>query len=141
MESQSLVLGLLIAALSLLVVLWPFINVGRRDEAQASSPALESLVEQRDAIYAALRDLDFDYETGKLTDEDYHTQREVWVQRGVNVLKALDATQQTVREAGASIGRQLPEGEGPSSHEDVESVDAQIEAAIAERRHSGRQSA
>jgi len=59
----------------------------------------------------------------------------------VNVLKALDATQQTVREAGASIGRQLPEGEGPSSHEDVESVDAQIEAAIAERRHSGRQSA
>ncbi len=141
MESQSVVLGLLIAALSLLVVLWPFIGMGRRDEAQAGSPALDSLVEQREAIYAALRDLDFDYETGKLTEEDYHAQREVWVRRGVNTLKALDVAQQAARPSGASIIPQPPEGSGPSSQGDAESVDAQIEAAIAERRHSGRQSA
>jgi hypothetical protein len=133
MESQTLILGLVIVALSLLFVAWPFI-IPRRDK---SAPAngklngeLERLLVEREAMYAAIRDLDFDFETGKLTDEDHQQQRAAWVARGVDILKALDALQQQVGERGAVA---VPERAVPAGDDDL---DAQIEAAVASRRRT-----
>jgi hypothetical protein len=48
------------------------------------------LLAERNRIYAEIRDLDFDYKTNKLTDEDYAAQRYALVARGVDLLKRLD---------------------------------------------------
>jgi hypothetical protein len=142
MGSEALILGLIITALCLFFIVWPFVNVTRRSVAASSGAAttLESLLEQRETVFTALRDLDFDYETGKLTDEDYHAQRETWVERGVDVLKAIDAIQQHARETVP--GMEMP-GRGPRDEHvtaarpgTANDFDAQIEAAIAARRRS-----
>lgn len=134
MESQSLILGIIIAILSALIVLWPFITASRDEESAESR--MEQLVAQRDAIYATIRDLDFDFETGKLTEADYRAEREAWVERGVEVLKAIDALQE---ETGVSIpAGPAPEETPPpdgSERADLD-FDAQIEAAIASRRRT-----
>ncbi|GAB4478878.1 MAG: hypothetical protein Kow00124_23780 [Anaerolineae bacterium] len=49
------------------------------------------LLAERLAIYQELRDLDFDYKTDKLAEDDYKAQRYQLVARGVEVLKQLDA--------------------------------------------------
>jgi len=49
------------------------------------------LSHQRDAIYALIRELDTDHQTGKITEEDYRALRERYVSEGVSVLKQLDA--------------------------------------------------
>ncbi len=121
MAVESLILGAIIAALTVLIVFWPFMMAQAKDK-RSNNSELEVLVEQRDAIYTAIRDLDFDYETGKLEDDDYHLQRETWVQRGVEVLKALDVLQPA---AG--------NGYAPAPETDL---DVQIEAAISSRRHT-----
>ncbi len=48
------------------------------------------LLAERNRIYAEIRDLDFDYKTNKLTDEDYTAQRHALFAQGVDVLKRLD---------------------------------------------------
>jgi hypothetical protein len=131
MESQTLVLGIIIAALCLLFVLWPFINLGSRDRTRAESSTLESLYEQRKVLYTTIRDLDFDYDTGKLTEDDYLAQREVWVQRGVEILKALDHVQQQMGDSAPAVDLRSPVQASSNGNGDL---DAQIEAAVASRR-------
>jgi hypothetical protein len=56
-------------------------NIGARAE----------LATRRDAVYALIRELDADYQTGKLNTEDYQALRERYVADGVSILKQLDA--------------------------------------------------
>jgi hypothetical protein len=65
----------------------------------------DKLMVERDALYAAIRDLDFDFQTGKLLEVDYRTMREKYAARGVEILKELDA----MPEAGG--GKAAAEGE------------------------------
>jgi hypothetical protein len=135
MEPQSLTLGVIIIALAVLFVFWPFVSRRSRDEDEVSTQ-VESLIIQRDAIYTTIRDLDFDYETGKVTEEDYHAQRETWVQRGIAVLKALDAWQEegafvpAPSSANGHLGGTQPDADRTRSAD----LDDQIEAAVRARR-------
>jgi len=49
------------------------------------------LITRRDAIYALIRELDADHQTGKINDEDYQALRQRYVTEGVAVLKQMDA--------------------------------------------------
>lgn len=71
-------------------VLWPFIS-GRKSRAPRKPTELEQLRAEQNAVLAAIRDVDFDYQTGKLLEADYTTQRETLVERGVSLLKRIDA--------------------------------------------------
>jgi hypothetical protein len=88
----SAALGLL-AAISALCVALPLVGGGDRRALPALSAAqLErvALRERRDAAYAALRELELDHTTGKLTDEDYARARAALRAEAVGVLAALD---------------------------------------------------
>ncbi len=69
-------------------------NVGpagqRRKQSTGSLRRRADLLAERNRIYAALRDLDFDYQTGKVADEDYAAQRRPLVTQGVEVLQQID---------------------------------------------------
>ena len=75
-----------------------------------SSPSsgLGDLFAQRDGIYATLRDLDQDYQLGKLDDADYKTRRERQLARAAVVLKELDAWRE--RSSSGSHRSRLPPG-------------------------------
>ncbi|MCS6859149.1 MAG: hypothetical protein NZT92_02375 [Abditibacteriales bacterium] len=76
-------------------VLYPLLrrpSRAERWEAQLNG-AVGSLQEQRDAIYAALKELDFDFQTGKLSSEDYESLRSRYRQRAVAILQQIDEVQ------------------------------------------------
>jgi NADH pyrophosphatase NudC (nudix superfamily) len=50
-----------------------------------------ALLAERNRIYAAIRELDFDYSTNKVSDIDYAAQRHALVAQGVETLQQLDA--------------------------------------------------
>lgn len=62
---------------------------GQTDPARSDSPA-ESLAERQEAVLAALRDLDFDHEVGKVTEEDYNGQRQALLVEAASVTTQLD---------------------------------------------------
>jgi rRNA maturation endonuclease Nob1 len=82
---------------------------GREKGGQAPT---SELIARRDALYAALKDAEFDRETGKLTDEDYQAVRTRTMAEAAVVLRQLDHL--------------TPEAEA--------AVDAEIEQAIARMR-------
>lgn len=64
-----------------------------------SGDRLAELLARRDAVYEAIRDAEFDRETGKLTAEDYQLMRQRLTAEGVRLLQELDQVMQSdVRE-------------------------------------------
>jgi len=75
----ALVLGSLLALAAVLFVARPFLREpapasDRLDEPSELERRRLELVEERDRALAALRELEFDHRTGKVTDEDYRRQ-------------------------------------------------------------------
>jgi hypothetical protein len=85
-------------------VIWPLII--KRETAHRTKPSqLEQLHAEHEAVLIAIRDLDFDYQTGKLLQQDYTTQRELLIQRGVELLKQIDALESDTIEKAVQVRR------------------------------------
>jgi hypothetical protein len=73
MEAFALILGAALAAACVVFVARPLLGSGR-DSVDARTPDEEQrllLTEERDRALAALKELEFDHRTGKVSDEDY----------------------------------------------------------------------
>ncbi|MBO9308322.1 MAG: hypothetical protein J7551_00895 [Chloroflexi bacterium] len=80
------------SAFALLIILQPLLS--RRESAQGDFkvefgevPLVQQLAQEREAVLQALRDLEFDHQTGKIAQGDYLEQREVLLQRGAQLLQ------------------------------------------------------
>ena len=90
----ALVLAALVAVAAVLLVAVPFLRepVPRDDTLQepgGSKRALE-LAEERDRALAALKELEFDHRTGKLSDADYRELVGVYRRRAAAALQPLE---------------------------------------------------
>jgi hypothetical protein len=91
----ALALGVALAAIAVLLVALPFLREPVADDDRLDAPtpdeeAMLSLVEQRDRALAALKELEFDHRTGKITDDDYRRELGPLLQAAAAALKALD---------------------------------------------------
>ena len=90
-----LLLGFLLAVACVLLVAWPFLREpapadDRLDEPAAGETARVALAEERDRALAALKELEFDHRTGKVSDEDYRAQVGPLRRHAAEALRALD---------------------------------------------------
>lgn len=118
--------GLLIALMMSLIALW---LVGRPlwRGTRGAGPAESSLELQRDRlrdyysrVLTNIRDLDEDFATGKIESGSYQVEREVWVGRGIRLLRVQDEL-----DAEHSLTR---------AGSDAERIDRAIEAAVSAYR-------
>lgn len=119
--------GLLVGGIILLITLaWigsPFLKRRShlKNEDVLREKHRERLLMVYERVLTNIRDLDEDQATGKMQLGDYQQEREGWVQRGIDVLKALDDI-----EATSVIT--------PADGNDDQAIDSQIEEAIAAYR-------
>jgi hypothetical protein len=90
-----LVLGALLAVACVLLVARPFLRdpAPKNDRLDAPEPQEElrvALAEERDRALSALKELEFDHRTGKISDEDYRELVGPLRRRAAEALKALD---------------------------------------------------
>jgi hypothetical protein len=79
--------------LAVLVVAWPFVSPereGPEERLSADDRRRLALAEARDAAYTALRDLEHDLRTGKVTEADYDAERDRLRAEAARVLRELD---------------------------------------------------
>lgn len=82
---------ILIAAGVLLFVFTPLFDPrGTLDQTSRNETRRRALIEQRDMVYEAIRELDFDYRMGKVEADDYRQTRARYTARAVEFMKALD---------------------------------------------------
>jgi hypothetical protein len=89
----ALVLGALLAVAAVVFVARPLLR-GGGEEALETPDAVEqrrlALAEERDRALAALKELEFDHRTGKVSDEDYRTLVGELRRAAADALRALD---------------------------------------------------
>lgn len=101
MDATGTILGLAVFVLVVAFVVRPLVvgpSASSRDRYRARGRSAlarrmderAELLEKRNAVYTAIRELDFDHETGKVSDEDHARQRAELVREGVAILKGLD---------------------------------------------------
>ena len=105
----ALVLGAVLAALVVVFVARPFLREpapvnDRLDEPGAVDRLRLELLEERDRALAALKELEFDHRTGKVTDDDYRRQVGPLRRRAAETLRALEPRAEA-RPAQVGTGR------------------------------------
>jgi len=86
-----------VMALSFGAIAWPFL--GRRvngDAARKPIAPWDDLVSQRDTTYQALKELEFEYNLGNLSDDDYADLRERYRTQAAAILQRLDAATEDI---------------------------------------------
>jgi hypothetical protein len=91
-----LALGVVLAVVCVLLVARPFLREPAPSDDRLDAPppqeeARVALAEERDRALAALKELEFDHRTGKVSDEDYRAQVGPLRRRAAEALRALDA--------------------------------------------------
>lgn len=113
-------------------IAWPLIAGTDKAESEAPDMAADSpagLQREYDATLVTLRDLDFDFQTGKLAAADYHSQREGLMVRGAELLRQIDSIKtQSVENI---IESAIAEQRAAHSQHAPQSPRARIEAALA----------
>lgn len=66
----GLLLALLISAVALIYVVWPLLKPGPAP-VMVEDDRLAELLGRKDAVMRSIKDLEFDYRVGKLSEEDY----------------------------------------------------------------------
>ncbi len=106
-----IVLAILLAAAVLVALAYPILAQSRAQEAGANTSAEESLAElmaQRENAFQAIRDLQFDHEVGKVSDEDLAMYEVSLKQNAAETLRRLDIWESQVdRELSTTIERQI----------------------------------
>jgi len=96
---MAVVISLGIALAVVAFVVAPFFLLNRRPSEGAAQggdafDALGELMAEKETIYAAIQELDFDLESGKLSVEDHATLRQRYEIQAAGVLKHMDEMQQ-----------------------------------------------
>jgi hypothetical protein len=110
--SVWLLLGALLAVACVFVVALPFLrrpSVSPADDRLAEPDARErrrlELAEERDRVLAALKELEFDHRTGKVSDDDYRELVGPLRRRAAETLRALDGRTSQPEGAGRTHAR------------------------------------
>jgi hypothetical protein len=98
----ALTLGAVLALLTVAFVARPFLREpapasDRLDELNETERRQLDLVEERDRALAALKELEFDHRTGKVTDEDYRAEIGPLRRSAAEALKKLDTRERSQR--------------------------------------------
>lgn len=142
MSIAAVVLGAIFLAGALFISLAPLFQEDESAAAPQRDLALQvhNLRTRLNRLLESIHDLDFDYDTGKITPEVYAQQRKLLIGRGVSLLIQLDKAETELQaldeaiEAAVAQRRTIPTPEQPAT----DPLDDDIEAAIAARREAAQ---
>jgi hypothetical protein len=109
----ALAIAAVLAVVAVVFVARPFLRdptpaSDRLDELAPEARKRLALAEERDRALAALKELEFDHRTGKISDDDYRAQVGPLRRRAAEVLRALDGGEQAPHERIADRGQRVP---------------------------------
>ena len=100
MTTLALVLGAALAVACVVFVARPFLREpsARQDGLREPDPQRLELAEERDRSLAALKELEFDHRTGKISDDDYRAQVGPLRRQAAEALRALERGEEVAHE-------------------------------------------
>jgi len=138
--AMPLAVGTLLALGGLTMVLSPLLSDGKDDTADADASKPRSRPGHRGALHdardipsdsavVALREIEFDRETGKLSDSDYTELKQRYTQIALDEMRAVSARDASAGEAKVPASAAAPTAAVPASAPPLDPVEAAIQRA------------
>lgn len=126
MSSTGVIIAVLMASVIIIIIALPFFTATRKRNEQ---DLLRERQRERLQVYYEralknIRDLDDDHAIQKIGEQEYAVEREIWVQRGIHALKALDTLNTNSLFATTAVTDTAID----------DAIDTAIEAAVAQAR-------
>lgn len=119
MSVAGLLISLLLGLIAVAIVARPLYSAAPSSVDATTDDQRERARNYYERVLVNIRDLDEDLATGKISEADHGREREVWVQRGIALLRLQD---------------QLAAQRATSDAANIRDIDALIEAAVAAHR-------
>jgi hypothetical protein len=85
---------IIILAVVAFIISLPFFREEKEEEETVfQTNRKDQLLSEKESLYATIKELDFDHEMGKLSDEDYEQLKNEYTSKALAVLKTLDQTE------------------------------------------------
>jgi NADH pyrophosphatase NudC (nudix superfamily) len=100
---------------------------------------LSALMAERDRVINSLQELDFDFNLGKIPEEDYPVQRSALLHKGADILRKIDTLAPqaaSAQDTEARLERAIAARRADASLAKVEVSDDDLESMISARRRS-----
>ena len=88
---MDILIAILLVFLALLPVLIPFFRSSEGAPLGSEQTELQELLDEKQTVYAAIKELEFDHQAGRLSLEDYEQARHSYELRAIAILKQIDA--------------------------------------------------
>lgn len=88
---MTIFIAILLTMLTFAFIVYPLFKPRQRPTGLVQSDKLQELQFKRDVTYSMLKELEFDYQSGILSDEDYRELEAKYKQKGISILKSIDA--------------------------------------------------
>jgi flagellar basal body-associated protein FliL len=95
-------IGALLVVLAISLVIAPFFASSEEARPQPESEELRALLAEKQTLYAAIKELEFDHRAGKLALQDYEQTRRSYELRAVALLEEIDRLNRPAGEQGAA---------------------------------------
>ena len=141
MELTAILVSLALLILVAVYLYAPFVQ-RRARRVTEEEHELSALLAERDRVINSLQELDFDYNLGKIPDEDYPSQRAGLLQKGADILRQIDTIAPqpaSVQDADVRIERAIAAHRADTSGVKPEFSDDDLESMISARRKSRKE--
>ena len=113
MSLTAILIAIFVFAVIVVYALRPLVEASYSNQRRGlrgttrQNQALETLLAEKRRVLRAIRDLDFDYDLGKLTDDAYASQRINLIHLGIAILKRVDVLEDEIGAQDARIEEAL----------------------------------
>lgn len=131
----ALVLAVILGAIALVFILLPLIHPAAPGQAERPESPGDALLREKENVYLAIREVEFDHRTGKVSDEDYGALMARYRARAIDLLKQIDAVPGALAvpgdPAGGPTGSAGPPREGQEGPQVLDgAVEREIRATL-----------
>ncbi len=87
------VLGFLLAAVTTFFIAWPFFQKEQVELDFNSTNKIDELLARKAEVYSAVKDIEFDWEMGKLSQDDFHELRDSYKTEAAQLIQRIEQIQ------------------------------------------------
>lgn len=87
---MTVVVALILAALAFVIIAYPLFRQRPSPTEPVEDDRLLQLHAERDAVYSAIKELEFDFKSGSLSAKDYHDLEASYKRKAISYLKDID---------------------------------------------------
>lgn len=131
----GLLIALLISAVAIVAVVWPLLKKGPAP-VLIEDDRLTELLLRKEQVLASIKELEFDYRVGKLSDEDYQQYDQRLRRQAIGIMQQIEQVAPESAGLDATLENEIQHRRmvKVDARADAPSIDAAVESEIARRR-------